>query len=271
MKRLFTALDIIFNKVTKKDWDEVLVIAGYEGKGKSNLGLHILEWWLTKLYDSADETYIKNVSLDISGFVESLSSAKSKECLIFDEAGRLSNRRVMSKFNHALMQVYQVVRGDNLFTILILPSIFDLDPYFAKRRVRHLIEVYSRGKFAFWSQEKVRKIIELNSNRAIKKSNIVTPTFRDTFPKYTGVFKNAYDELKKTSMEKTRKELKKELGFDVIKDLSEKEIAQPIIVKMKDNRRWSFNKIGERLDIPPSTVKDWYHSYKKEMGVTTDE
>ena len=42
MNRLYSALELYHKKITKQDYDSVIIISGDEGKGKSNLVLHII-------------------------------------------------------------------------------------------------------------------------------------------------------------------------------------------------------------------------------------
>lgn len=207
MLRLQTVLDVVFDKVTKEDWDNVLVLGGDEGIGKSNLGLHISDYWNTKLYGSIKPVLIKNVCLSLDQFLLAFKDLKQFELIIYDEAGELSSLRMMTKFNFAITQAYEVVRGQNLFTILILPDVFYLNPFFSNRRARGYIHVYKRGRFAYWDKKRLRALIEKNKHFKRRSVWRVPPLFYDTFPKYKGVLKEPYLEKKTEKMNKIRDEL----------------------------------------------------------------
>lgn len=175
--------------------------------GKSTLLLHLLDYWCNKKYGACKPEHIKFINLDIGKWADSLSECKKGDINILDEGGDLSSRRTMSNLNLAVSRAYQIIRGDNINSILALPDLFWLDGFFTKRRARGFIKVFARGRFAFWSRDKLRKVIDLNSRRIIKNEFVVRPTFYDTFPKYDGILLKPYKEKKAEHMKDTRKEL----------------------------------------------------------------
>jgi len=207
MQRLTAALEIDFKKLTKQDWDKVLIICGDEGISKSNLALHIFDWWFTKLYGKVEEKDIDRVALYIDKFAKAIGDVKQYEMVVYDESGDLSNKRTMSKVNVSVTQAYQVIRGLNIFTILVIPSIFDLDGFFVKRRARSMINVYRRGRFAYWNKSRLRRLVEINQNYYYKNIWAVKPLFYDTFPKYEGVLAAPYKKLKDEKIDVARKAL----------------------------------------------------------------
>lgn len=224
-------MDIQFEALHKKSWDNVLILTGDEGTGKSNLALHMLEYWLIKKYGKVLKDHSKYINLDIGKWSESFAECNKGDMNILDESGDLSNKRTMSKLNFAIARAYQIIRGDNIDSIFVLPSIFDLDAYFAKRRAKGLIYVYKRGRFAFWSKDRLRKLIELNAGYPSKDIWRIRPTFLDHFPIYKGVLLEEYQRKKEEYMKDTRKEL-----ANAIKDLkggSEISERDNAIIKMK--------------------------------------
>ena len=219
MKRLNKILDIVYTQLTKKDWDNLWIVCADEGKGKSNLLLHIVDYWVNLKYKKIAAEDIKFISLDRIQFVRTLKDCHKFDVIGYDEAGDISNKRAMGRFNFLLTQAYQIIRGDNLFTILVLPNLFDLDAFFTKRRARGFIQIHERGKFAYWSRDRLRKIIALNQSRYIKTPYVVKPTFFDTFSKYNGVLLEPYLEKKKGKMKNVRNDLHKN-----VKDMEENSI-----------------------------------------------
>lgn len=199
------------------------------------------------MYGKITAEDVKHMCLDRDMFMKDLSKLKPKECINFDEGGDLSNRRVMSKFNYEITQAYQVIRGDNLFTILTLPSIFDLDPYFSKCRVRGLIYVYKRGRFAFWSKKRVRKMLAINQHFYVKNYWIQRPTYSGGyFPKYKGVMEAPYLELKKQKMAATRKKL--------VEGKGEEESQRDKIIHIMNEKGLTHKEIGENTGLSRSRV-----------------
>jgi len=198
---------VVHRKLTKFKWDNVIAIVGNEGVSKSTLGLHITQDWYELLNGCCVETDIKHICLDREQFLKDLGDLKRYEITVYDEAGDLNSRRAMSHFNTSIMKAYQIIRADNLFTILVLPSLWELDSFFRLRRLRGFYYVFARGRCAFWGQNRMKKMLQLNANRLIKNYFAVKPTFYDTFPIYRGVMAEGYDKKKQAKTLEVRKNL----------------------------------------------------------------
>ena len=240
MKRIEKYLELVFDKLTKKDWDNLIVITGDEGISKSNLLLHMTDWWYVKLKGKCVEEDIKHICINREQFLLDLKDCKKYEMTGYDEADLIS-RRTMDTFNVTLMKTYQVIRGDNLFTILIIPSVFDLDTFFRNRRVRGMFYVFKRGRCAFWSKNRLRKMLALNEKSAIKNMWRVRPTFFDTFPKYKGVLAELYKKKKDENMKGIRQKMYDDLQTkdDFAKNDREKRIHRCL------EKGWSTATIAE--------------------------
>lgn len=210
-KNLAVAVDNVYKQNVNNDWDTFWAVVGDEGKGKTNLDLHILERYLIKLKGDVVEEDIKYLALDRDKWSEQLSKSRKYEPSIYDEAGELTNRRVMSKFNVQISQTARVIRGDNNFVILTIQDIFDLDPFFTKRRLKAMIYVYKRGHFAFYSQKRLRRLIAINKLFYVKNYWIVKPTFTGTFGKYKGVLLKPYKKMKEEFIRASKSKLIEEI------------------------------------------------------------
>lgn len=138
------------------------------------------------------------------------------------------------------MVVYQLIRGENLFTVLIIPSVFDLDTFFRKRRVRHLLHVPRRGVYHFWDKQDLRRMVELNEGKPFKNYYRVSPTARGSFKKYEGVYLEPYKLKKSEKMKKVREMLASELNGEEVfeeKRISENDIlAERLLLAVNKNR-----------------------------------
>jgi hypothetical protein len=262
MKTMSKILDVVYQKNTKEDWDTVWVICGDEGSSKSNIGLRLLDEWYKRKNGQVTAEDIKHMCLTVELFKKDLGNGGKQECINLDEGGSLSNRRFMSKLNYEVSQAYQVIRGDNLFTIITLPDFFDLDPYFTKRRVRGLIYVYKRGRFCFWSKTRLRKLVALNMERKVKNYYIVNPTYAGgSFPRYSGPLLEPYMKLKAEKITEARNKFKIEAEGKQPKVDREKEIIARIAFKLGQGR------VADALGISSKTVQ----RYQKEFDDTTGE
>jgi hypothetical protein len=196
MNKLLKVIKTVYLKNSKEDWDTWHAVVGDEGEGKTHLNLWLLETWYTMLYGKVTKKDIRHFSMDTELWKKDLSRLKPLECSVYDEAGALNNRRTMSKFNVEITQLARVIRGDNNYIILTIQDLFDLDPFFAKRRIRGLIYVYKRGHFAYYSKQRIRTLVALNRPLYVKNYWIVKPTFTERYPKYKGPLLKPYLEMK---------------------------------------------------------------------------
>jgi len=125
-------------RVLKKDRDFVAVYDGEEGVGKSVLAQQhavILDPNFT----------IDNIVFTSDQFIKKIKDPNTKKgtCVVLDEAFSSANSRgSLSEVNRSMVGLATEMRQKNLFVLLVLPSFFDLDRYFALWRCRALFHVY---------------------------------------------------------------------------------------------------------------------------------
>ena len=155
------------------------------------------------------------------------------------------------------MVTYQIIRADNIFTVLILPDIWYIDSYFRNTRIKGLFYVTKRGRVAFWGGNKLRKMLELNQQRQIKKYFVVQPNFTDKYPIYKGVMAEEYKKLKEKKTTEARKKIlennpthkeelknyKVDVAWRLVTDgISQKKAADYLGVTQKTISNWIRNK-----------------------------
>lgn len=184
----------------KLNYDFFLVLTGEEGVGKSRgLFLNIVDYWYSTILRKPIPKYSFAVSLQ--DFTKNLKKGERGELKGLDEAGdSMDTQEYANRINRALYKAYTIIREKGFFSIVVLPSFFDLNPRFRKRRVRLLIHAYKRvdnkckscGKsfvgdvcpcgstdfkagYVCWrayNRKKLRQIIERNQYRQIKSLNV---------------------------------------------------------------------------------------------------
>ena len=194
--------------------------------------------------------------------------------IVHDESGKdLYARNAVTDFNKDLNIAYQVIRGLNLFTILIVPNILDLDTFFRKRRITGMFWVYDYGKVAFFGKRKMRLLIPALQSMAKGNSNPdpmlarmpngkkIEPDYLDTYPIYENKeFIKAYEKRKMDNMNSTVNEL-----FDKYdatkkdgsgKSTKEHKLAPMVKKLMKKHPEMSNSQIAKRLRTHPTTVSN---------------
>lgn len=184
-------LDLAKRQV-KKNWDMPFAIDGTEGSGKSVLAGQIA------LY--LDPSYsIERCAFTPEQFQDYCLKAEKYQAVVLDEGyGSLSSRGAMSKVNKAIVNMLSIIRRRNLFIIVLIPTFFDLDRYYALWRSRALFHVYhvafQRGTFAFYGE--TRKIKLYAHGKKYYDYHSVKPDFRGDFTKHFIYDQDSYDKKK---------------------------------------------------------------------------
>lgn len=235
MKELLNA---IYPKITEMDWDGLYIIVGDEGVSKSNLGLWMAHLWLMKLYGKVDPAQIENIGLDQESFKKALKNVKQYEYISHDEAGDISSRRSMSQYNVLLTQAYMMIRGLNLLSTLILPDLWYLESYFVKHRAKGLFHVYKRGAYRFYGRKAIRRIVELNQNKTVKRLTRAKPLFTDTFKEYDGPLAEVYKVKKAEKINALRENI-----FDTAPHITDTMVAEHMGASVRHigrlRKKWS--------------------------------
>lgn len=229
---------MIKKAVIKKDRDYVMVIDGEEGSGKSVLAMQIASFLDPKFN-------LDGVVFNADQFMKAIRTTRRHTCILLDEAFNASNARAsLSQVNRAMLGVATEMRQRNLFIIMVIPSFFDLDKYFALWRCKCLIHVYfrkdgSRGRYILFPKTK-KKYLYLNGKKTYNYSKPKSP-----YPPL--VFNNTYivDEME------YREKKAKAFRTRVVSNMA---------------RKWK----GQR----DALIKELYHNWKvnqSEIGIKLNE
>lgn len=171
----------------RKDYDCFIVVTGHERYGKSTLAFQIASY--------LDPTFnLDRVVFTADQFHEAIEKCDKYQAVVFDEAhGALNSKETMTSLNRKLTQTFTEMGFRNLIIILVLPSFFELGKYAAIHRSNLLLDVYQRGKFAAYDENK-KKDIYLRGKRDYKYTK--KPNFRGDFSKYNPLDKDEYDNKK---------------------------------------------------------------------------
>jgi hypothetical protein len=164
----------------RENQDACICITGYEGSGKSTLALKLAQWLQPGF--SADQ-----VCFDAEALLERIKRAPRRSVIMLDEAvNGLYAREAMAMDNRVLTTAAMVARARNLYWILCIPHMHNLDPYFREHRVKSWWHVIQKGEAL---------------GHTPKRSPYYPDTYWDPFmryqyPRVKGPLWDAYDELK---------------------------------------------------------------------------
>lgn len=233
----------LVHKQMMKNYDIFLVVDGSEGVGKSRgIVLNVVDYWYRKILNKKVPEW--SINIDIKNWIKHLDNCSEGELVALDEAGdSLDSMKFANKFNRLLYQAYTIIREKISFSMVVLPSFFDLTPRFRKRRVRFLIHCYKRvdnrcnncgeqfvGEkcsncgsedyrtgflmYEIYDRPRINEILERNRYNKIKKVRCgVTPLVKGTVREYKGSFSDKYSQMKKDKMKSVLAKLKNSVGL----------------------------------------------------------
>ena len=127
----------IARTVIKDDWDFLWVVDGDVGSGKSVFAQQVA------YYLSDGRLKLDNICFTADEFRKSILAADKHDCIIFDEAFRgLAGRGSLSKVNKSIVELLNEIRQKNLYVLIVLPSMWDLDKYVTMHRCQGVFHVY---------------------------------------------------------------------------------------------------------------------------------
>lgn len=135
----------VIDRIQKKDKDYVLIIDGYEGSGKSTLA--------QQMGTFVDPTLdLSRICMTTEEFRQAIINAEKNQCVIYDEAvtGMTAGDSI-SRVGKLLKSMMMQMRQKNLFVIVIIPTVFELNKYSVLSRARSLFHTYEKkDRMGYW-------------------------------------------------------------------------------------------------------------------------
>ena len=189
------------HRVLTKDRDWVVVYDGEEGVGKSVLAMQH-----AKVLDPNFD--LDHVVFTADDFIRVIKDPKTKRgtAIVLDEAFSSANSRAsLTEVNKSMIAVATEMRQKNLFVLMVLPSFFDLDRYFAIWRCRALFHLYfspdeDRRYILFPKDEKKKLYLFGKKFYNYNKPHSPFPPFN--FPNHYVVDEMAYRQKKAEAFKK---------------------------------------------------------------------
>lgn len=130
-------LDKAINIVHNKNNSFVSVIDGKSGVGKTTFCIQIAKY--------LDPTFsLKKIAWTPMKFLELINNAEKGDCIAFDEGMVINSRSATSQVNKAIMIALSQIRSRNIFILININSIFDLDKNIALHRADILFHLYTK-------------------------------------------------------------------------------------------------------------------------------
>lgn len=153
-------IDLMIYRMTKRQKDNLLLIDGDEGDGKTNMEMGIA-------YYVAQETKrdfsLKNVFFDLNEMIAFARTTK-EQIICWDEGALGGMAQEWWKKNQIeFIRLMMIARKKRHFFIVCIPKFFKLNEYFVVDRSIGLVHVYLRGgiqygRFVYFSETKKERL-----------------------------------------------------------------------------------------------------------------
>lgn len=248
--------------------------------GKSGLGKTTLSFQEAFLLARGDKKKfnIGHVLYDPLESFNLIANSKKGDVWSFDEATIFNNRSAMSRYNKQMMLLLDTIRSKQIYIIINLPSIFNLDSAITLDKVHLLIHLYGdhfgdKGKFMAFDDRRLQKIILFG--KKARNYNVVKSNFFGSFGKEFLLDETFYDSKKNDAIKKMMDSQDKGLSYIQRKHTAQRDWLLAVLTKRD---KYSHKEIEQFLpkeltmtpaDISKAVAKAM-HKYSdkcKELGI----
>jgi len=250
-------------KQIKKNNDVVGIVCGDEGSGKSTLAGNVMEYMTDGEFNP-----ITNMigAEDINSVMAKIEDTPNGGSVLFDEGNSFFlSTETMKKEQRNLHKLFSIFRQKNLFVLIVAPSFFRLNSYFALDRSRFLLKTYlrngERGCFEYYGDKRKSKLYRIG--KATHDFSAVAPNIRGKFTKCYALENPEYIEYK----EKTLKHIFESFKRQEKKIPTETEIKRKLVKDIiKKNKDKSSRDIGELIGLSERRVQQLKKDLKKDSA-----
>lgn len=187
----------------RKNNDVVGIISGDEGSGKTAVGGNIMRYM-------TDDEFNPKTNLigaeDNKSVMKKLEETPKSGAIMFDEGNTyFLSTETMRKEQRELHKLFSIFRQMNLFVLIIAPSFFRLNSYFALDRSRFHIRTYvrkgERGFFGYFGDKRKAKLYGVGKKN--HNYGATLPNFRGRFTKCYTLETQEYIQYKAKSLKDT--------------------------------------------------------------------
>lgn len=231
----------------EQHFDNVIVVTGDEGAGKSNLA-----YALAKKFDpefNINDGYV----YDLLPFLQKLQAGNLKGKVLWLDEGTnlLSARNWMTDVNKSVDQILEMFRSYKMTLIICIPKLYRLDEYVRESRMRYHLTAAKR----YWQHDTESKRGYFEAKR--------WPNFKTicwgTFPEIPPEEKEIYEKIKAGSQSAKAAEILQKFENAQTPRLQKSTEYNRKLAMMLVDSGCSYREISEETGIPEGTLRRWIH------------
>ena len=170
----------VIKRINGRDKDYVMLVSGYEGAGKST--------WAIQAAKYVDNNFcLDRVVFTPEAFRAAINAAEKGQCVVYDEAVTgLTAGGSITKVGRLLKSMMMQMRQKNLFVIIVIPSVFELNKYAVLHRAMclfHVLEKKNRHSWVGYNKRDTKNTYILGKkNHSMKIKSRFTGRFYGNLP-----------------------------------------------------------------------------------------
>ncbi len=202
----------VIKRINTRDKDYVMLTSGYEGAGKST--------WAFQTAKYVDHDFcLDRVVFTPEAFREAVNTAEKGQCIVYDEAvtGMTAGGSI-TKVGRLLKSLMMQMRQANLFVIVVIPSVFELNKYAVLHRAMCLFHIYERKNRHAWvgyNKKDTKMTYILGKKNHVMK---IKSRFKGRFYGNLTIDEELYKEKKQNSLDEEDREDEKVNKFTIQRD-----------------------------------------------------
>tara|TARA_R110000751_G_scaffold222920_2_gene325131 strand:- start:267 stop:1115 length:849 start_codon:yes stop_codon:yes gene_type:complete len=260
---LVKKLDLMADR-TEKKMDNLILIDGDEGQGKSNLAMGVAHYFAWK----AKRTFnVDNVFFDLDELINFAKDTKDK-VIVWDEGALGGMAAEWWKKNQIeFVKLLMIARKKRHFIVICIPKFFKLNEYLVVDRSIGLLHVYARneierGRFVYYGKSNKEKLF-YNWRRTKQRNYKRYYDFRGSFLEYLPkVIDEAKYEAKKDDAIMNFKKEKPKVS-EAAKKKIEMHTEGKLIDRLSKNMEGvTQQKLEKWLEIPLATIQKRLRDYR---------
>lgn len=249
----------------KGDDDAVIIIDGRTGSGKSVFA-QLMGWFLSK-----GKLVLSDIVFLPDTFEKRVHNSKKYEVIIYDESYLgLAARDAMSGYNRKLMRLLQTCRKKNLYLILCIPSVFDMDQRVPYDRAKCLINIEKKRPkeryYYYYNQDRLVDLYRIGKEK--RNHKLVRPNFWGESQTFYAVNKQEYEAINNSEVERFEREEDERLrksSTTKVKDL----VLAKALRMIKEDKNFNNDDMGNLFNVDRTTISK-YLTKLQEISPTSD-
>lgn len=260
--QLKAKLDLCCDRCTSKAFDNLIIIDGDEGIGKSTFSMGCAYY---VAHRTGRPFSVDNVFFDLNKLFAFARTTK-EQVIVWDEAalgGMASEWR--NEKQQILLKLLMVARKKRHFFFFNIPKFFKLNEYLIVDRSIALIHIYARGeieqgRFCYFKKSSKERLY-YDRIRSRMRNYKKFYDFHGSFPNVLAkvIDEEEYDKKKDEAI----------LSIGVNEKVTAKERKYEELKIKILNSGWPIQELSRKLDIPDTTLYKWRERYKTAKETTS--